>query len=130
MKCLDTDLLVAILRGATEAKAKMEELDSEGRNATTAVNTFELFYGANHSRNISKNLDEVKRLLERLDVLPLTLESSQEAGRIAAILASEGKSLDYRDALIAGIAIGAGTALVTRNGRHFSRIDRLEVETW
>ena len=103
MKCLDTDLLVAILRGATEAKAKMEELDSEGRNATTAVNTFELFYGANHSRNISKNLDEVKRLLERLDVLPLTLESSQEAGRIAAILASEGKSLDYRDALIAGI---------------------------
>jgi hypothetical protein len=35
VKCLDTDFLVAILRGKNDAKSKMESLDAEGRNATT-----------------------------------------------------------------------------------------------
>lgn len=50
MKCLDTDLLVAILRGEREAQEKVLELDAgEVRNSTTAINSFEIFYGAYHS---------------------------------------------------------------------------------
>ena len=51
MKCLDTDFLVAILRGKDDAKSKMESLDAEGHNATTTINAFELFYGAYKSTN-------------------------------------------------------------------------------
>lgn len=43
VKRLDTDFLVALLRGKSEAKSKMESLDAEGHNATTTINAFELF---------------------------------------------------------------------------------------
>ena len=43
MKCLDTDLLVAILRGKDkDAEEKMKRLDQEGRHGTTTLNAFEL----------------------------------------------------------------------------------------
>ena len=44
MKCLDTDLLVAILRGKEEAKKKVAEQDEEAKGATTFVNACELFF--------------------------------------------------------------------------------------
>jgi len=43
LKCLDTDLLVGVLRKQEKATRKAEELDKQGRQATTAVNAFELF---------------------------------------------------------------------------------------
>lgn len=36
MKCRDADFLVALLRGKSDAKSKMESLDAEGHNATTS----------------------------------------------------------------------------------------------
>ncbi len=80
MKCLDTDFLVALLRGKSDAKSKMESLDAEGHNATTTINAFELFYGAHKSTKRAKNLKEVFKLLDRLDVFDFTLEASEVAG--------------------------------------------------
>ena len=97
MKCLDTDFLVAILRGKNDAKSKMESLDAEGRNATTTINAFELFYGAHKSAKRAKNLKEVFKLLDRRDVFDFTLEASEVAGEITAILENEGKMLDFRE---------------------------------
>jgi len=78
MKCIDTAFLIGVLRGRGDAEHKMRELDEEGRQATTSVNAFELFYGAYKSREKSINLERTVSLLDRLDVLPLDLESSQK----------------------------------------------------
>ena len=40
MNCIDTDFLVAVLRGRKDAERRMEELDKEGRQATTSVSAF------------------------------------------------------------------------------------------
>ena len=77
MKCLDTNILIDILRNKHDAGKIVSELDAESRNATTAVNTLELFYGANHSINKADNIEKVRFLLQRLDVLPLTLRASE-----------------------------------------------------
>ncbi len=130
MKCLDTDLLIAILRGKEEAKRKIQELDIQGRQATTSVSAFELFYGAYRSKERRSNLEETRRLLQRLDVLPFESESSEKAGETLATLAARGELIDYRDAMIAAIAKVNGLALVTRNAEHFSRIKGLESEPW
>lgn len=63
LNCLDTDLLVAILRGKQEAVKAVQELDQEGKTATTAINAFELYYGANKSQNKDLNLKETQKLL-------------------------------------------------------------------
>lgn len=130
MKCLDTDLLIAILRGREEAELKMNEIDREGRQGTTAINAFELFYGAYKSKQRHANLERTRMLLERVDILPLDHESSEVAGEILADLAAHGDPIDFRDAMIAGIAKAKGLTLVTRNEEHFARVTELKVEVW
>lgn len=130
MKCLDTDFLVGVLRGRIEAEHKMTELDAQGRCGTTSVNAFELFYGAHRSSEERRNVEETKKLLERLNVFPFDTEASEEAGENLANLAKRGEAIDYRDAMVASIAKINGLTLVTRNKGHFSRVKGLALETW
>jgi predicted nucleic acid-binding protein len=130
MKCLDTDLLVAVLRGNPEAEEKIRELDSEGRHATTSVNCFELFYGAYRSREKRSNVAGVESLLQRLDLLPFELEASQKAGEALAALSAGGEVVDFRDAMVAAVAESKSLTLVSRNKEHFSRFRGLKLELW
>ncbi len=130
VKCLDTDFLVAVLRGREDAQNKMSEIDLEGRQATTSVTAFELFFGAFKSAEKRNNVEKTKVLLERLDVLPFDLKSSEIAGEALARLKELGETIDFRDAMIAGIARVNGLTLVTRNKEHFSRVKDLRIEIW
>lgn len=130
MKCLDTKLLIAILRRKEEARRKMDQLDKEGRQATTSVNAFELFYGAHKSRMTEKNIAETRTLLSRLLVLSLGVGSAEKAGNIFATLEKKGAALETRDAMIAGVALDNNLAVVTRNTRDYSKVPGLSVEEW
>jgi predicted nucleic acid-binding protein len=130
MKCLDTDLLIAILRGKKEAYRTVTELDEEGKGATTAINAFEIFFGANKSERKTENVKEAQKLLERLEVIPLDTSAAQRAGEISARLLAKGEPIDFRDAMIAGIVLEKDLTLLTRNKAHFTRIKGLKVETW
>lgn len=130
MKCLDSDLLVAILRGKQEARAIVEELDRDGRGSTTTVNAFEIYFGANKSGRKRDNINEATRLLERLIVFPLDLAASRRAAEMSATLVAKGEAIDYRDALIAAIVVENGLTLVTRNEAHFRRLKGLQMEVW
>jgi predicted nucleic acid-binding protein len=130
VKCLDTDLLIAILRGKQEAYSIVTEIDEETKAATTAINTFEIFFGAHKSSMKNENIKEAAKLLDRLEVIPLDLPSSRKAAEISAKLAEKGEPIDYRDAMIAAIAIENDLTLVTRNKSHFKRIKNLKLETW
>lgn len=129
MRCLDSDLLVAILRGEDRARSSLEKLDAEN-SATTAINAFEIYYGANHSLKKQENVEQAKRLLQRLSVIPFDERSSERAGILLSNLASNGEIIDYRDAMIAGIVIEAGLTLVTKNKKHFERIPKIKIEEW
>jgi predicted nucleic acid-binding protein len=130
MKCLDTDLLVAILRGKEEAWKKVEEIDEESKGATTTINAFELFFGANKSQIKNENANKTSKLLERLTVFPLDFSSSRKAAEISATLVTKGETIDFRDAMIASIAIENNLTIVTRNNTHFKRIKDLKLELW
>jgi tRNA(fMet)-specific endonuclease VapC len=78
----------------------------------------------------SENLKEALRLLDRLNVIPLDSSSSKRAAEISAKLGAKGKPSDYRDVMIAAIALENDLTLVTRNTSHFSRIKSLKLETW
>ena len=130
MKCLDTDLLIAILRGKQEAQTTVEELDKEGRAATTSVNAFEVYFGANKSDRKKENIEETSKLLGRLIVIPLGLSSSQKAAEISAELSAKGETIDFRDAMIGAIALENNLTLVTRNMAHFKKIKGLQTERW
>jgi predicted nucleic acid-binding protein len=129
MKCLETDFLVATLRGKEEAERIVKELDEEGKGATTAINSFELFFGANRSERKNEKVKQTSKL-ERLIVFPLDFASSRKAADISAKLAAECETIDFRDAVIAAIAIENGLTLISRNEAHFKRVTGLKLEVW
>jgi len=54
-------------------------------------------------------------------------ESSKHAGKILADLEKKGEIIDFRDVLIASIAITTDTTLFTRNISHFERIEGIKL---
>jgi predicted nucleic acid-binding protein len=96
MKCLDTDMLIAILRGKEEAHSKVTKIDEGGKGATTAINVFEIFFGAYVSERSTEYAKEASKLLYRPEVIPLDSVSSRRAGEISAKLAAKGETIDYR----------------------------------
>ncbi|MEW5954989.1 MAG: type II toxin-antitoxin system VapC family toxin [Candidatus Micrarchaeota archaeon] len=128
MKVLDTDFLVALLRGSEQAKTLLDELRCEDVS-TTSISAFELNYGALKTKN-PENIAVTKRLLSSLDVMPLDKLAAEKTAEIINTLQSRGENLDLRDAMIAGITASNAAAIVTRNTKHFSKVKELEVIRW
>jgi predicted nucleic acid-binding protein len=125
---VDTDFLVAVLRGDKSALPVIEELDRERVRFTTAINAFELYAGAYYTGE--KALREAKNLLSKFHILAFDDACAAKAGEIFAALKRKGLSLDVRDVMIAATALAYELTLVTRNVKHFSRIEGLKVKGW
>ncbi|MHC1631419.1 MAG: type II toxin-antitoxin system VapC family toxin [Methanotrichaceae archaeon] len=124
--CIDTDVLIDLLRG--QETEKIKELEQEDAILmTTVINSFELYYGAYKTKKRSANLSAVRGLLKRLVILQMSEEASEVVGEILGDLESKGQMIDFRDALIAGIVVMNGATLFTRNINHFNRIDRVKI---
>ena len=63
-------------------------------------------------------------------LLPLDLSALDISSSIYQDLRSKGTLLEDADILIAGIAIANNAVLVTRNTRHFARVEGLRLEDW
>lgn len=123
--CLDTDIIVDLLRNRNNVKEFMEQYEDIHTFATTYVNLFELYYGTMLSNNRKLNIESVKRLEERLILLNLSKEAVLLAGQLAAELEQNGMKLDHKDILIASIVKTENWILKTNNLRYFSRINGL-----
>jgi predicted nucleic acid-binding protein len=130
MACLDTDIMVALLRGEEKAINKIAALEFVEPLSTTPVNATELFKGAFRSKFAQDNVSNVQKLLGNLRILDYNLESSKLSGRIIENLRKNGKTLDDFDAIIAAIVVTHNESLVTRNVKHFQRVPGLKVIKW
>ncbi|MBO8182458.1 MAG: type II toxin-antitoxin system VapC family toxin [Archaeoglobus sp.] len=131
MVCLETDFLVALMRKNKNALGKLRELVSKGeRLSTTPINAAELFRGVYSSGRVEDNLKKVRGLLGRLDLLDFNFAASEIYGRISSELEKEGEPIGEFDALIASIALAHNERVVTRNIKHFGRVEGLEIEEW
>ena len=127
---IDTDILIDFLRNRKEAVAFVTQLEEKKTLlSTTAINAFELYYGAHKSRQSVQTLQSTKKLLDRLILLPLTQRSAQRAGHIYAELELEGQPIGLRDTFIAAIALTRKCSVATRNTEHFKKVKGLTVIT-
>jgi tRNA(fMet)-specific endonuclease VapC len=118
---VDTDVLVDYLRGRGPGAELLARL-GHGGYVVTAVSAFELALGAAH------RLDPrpVQALLDA-PTLALTPRGGLLGGEALARLRGDGRGIDVRDALQAGVCLDAELPLVTRNIRHFDRVPGLRV---
>ncbi|MBS7631477.1 type II toxin-antitoxin system VapC family toxin [Candidatus Bathyarchaeota archaeon] len=126
--CLDTDILIDHLRGDREATRRIEELEGTGNIlSTTAINAFELYCGAKKTLKRRENTEAVRRLLDRLLVFSFDERAAENAGELAAKLEADGASIGLRDVLIGATVIVNDGELMTRNIKHFEKIDDIEL---
>ena len=125
---MDTDFLIAVLRGDQSAIPVIEELDREKIRFTTVINAFELYAGAYYTGK--KAVEEAKNLLSKFHIINFDDTCAEKAGEIFATLKKKGMSLDVRDVMIAAVASTYDLTLITRNVKHFNRIEGLKVKSW
>ncbi|MEM2511256.1 MAG: PIN domain-containing protein, partial [Candidatus Methanomethylicia archaeon] len=76
MVCLDTDVIVALLRGDSRAVEIVEELQRIGEYPkATIITAYELFKGAAASAKPAENIRIVEELLQSLELLGMDVET-------------------------------------------------------
>jgi tRNA(fMet)-specific endonuclease VapC len=119
----DSDVLIDFLRGHGEGAAHVaRELETRAL-ATTSITAFEIRSGA-HSPKHRKAVDS---LLEAVTVLPFGAEEAAIAADIRKDLERRGRAIGMADYMIAAICIANEGVLLTRNRKHFERVEALEL---
>jgi toxin FitB len=103
---------------------------------TTSITVFEIRFGltampdGRRRRSLEAEFDAV--LSEDLSgrVASLDRPAADAAARLGAKRRSEGKSVELRDTMIAGIALARRAAIATRNVRHFADLDIRIINPW
>lgn len=123
MIVVDTDVLIDFLAGRDPAADSVARGLEQGSLATTAVNRFELLCGARGPRQEK----HIRQLLEALPTLPLDRAAADRAAQVRRKLEQRRESIGMGDSLIAGIVLTHGGILLTRNSRHFARVEGLQL---
>ena len=119
----DTDVLIDFLAGKDPAAERVTLELKSGFLSTTAISRFELLAGASGERQERA----IRRLLDAIPVLPLDARAADRAALVRRALEKKGEPIGMADSLIAGIVIEAGGILLTRNLRHFERVEGLHL---
>jgi tRNA(fMet)-specific endonuclease VapC len=119
----DTDVLIDFLRGRGGG-AKRVALELETRSfGTTAINAFELRSGA----RTAKQKAAIDGLLDAMTLLSFGPEEAQVAAELRRQLESQGLAIGMADYMIAAICVVNGGVLLTRNRKHFERVEGLKL---
>jgi toxin FitB len=134
---LDTNVVSALMLREPDRKV-VAWLDGVPAESvwTTAVTVFEIQFGLAllvPSRRRRQLEDAFARALEddlEQRILPFDQSAADVAGATAAMRRRAGRSVEIRDALIAGIVSARKATLATGNRKHFEGFDIRIVDPW
>ena len=125
---LDTDISIFFLRDKFEIESKVKSVGIQ--NCFIAeITVAELLFGAEYSSDIQKHLTQVRSFEHKFSVLPI-YEAFPIYAKEKARLWREGKKIAEFDLLIGTTAVFHQLTMVTRNRKHFERIENIQIEDW
>ena len=131
MVCLDTSVIVPLLRKDKKALANLNRAIEDGvRVSTTVVSLCELYGGAYGAASPTKELERIEKLTSTLEIFELTAEASRKFGELLNSNPIKAQPIGDFDLMIAAIVLTNSEALATRNPDHFGRVSDLKVEGW
>ncbi len=118
----DTDVLIDFLSGHEPmASFVASAVAADEKLATTVISRFELLAGVRNARQERA----IRELVDALQTLVLDARAADLAAQVRRDLEATGASIGMADSLIAGITLAHGGRLLTRNRRHFQRVEGL-----
>ena len=127
MVCLETSFIIDFFRGDKEAIKKMDKIGEEDNVTIASPSVMELISSVVLSE---KPIEEKNKILEFLSdflILPFGKVEGILAGEIEGKLTLSGNIIGSVDIMIGAIAKCNSEDLVTRNKKHFERIDGLNI---
>jgi predicted nucleic acid-binding protein len=125
----DTDIIIDGLNNRPGALERLERLAESGL-AVSIISVGELYEGAYRDPDPESRLAGMRQFLQGYQKLGLTDATMEEFARVRASLRSQGQLIPDLDLLIAATALTHGLTLVTRNLRHFARINGLQLASF
>ncbi|MBI2605121.1 MAG: type II toxin-antitoxin system VapC family toxin [Deltaproteobacteria bacterium] len=130
MYLLDTNICIALLKGADAAlREKITKRDA-GEFRLCSIVKAELLFGARKSHAVQANLRHLEIFFSQFHSLDFDNAAAERYGHIRAYLAAKGTPIGPNDTLIAAIAEAHDLVLVTRNSDEFTRVPGLRLESW
>ena len=126
---LDTNTCIAAMRNNMLVLKHMAAV-SPGDCAISTITSYELYTGIEKCADPANELAKVNLLLATVCQLVFDAQAAREAGRLRALLESQGQMIGPYDILLAGHAVAAALTLVTANTGEFSRVPTLSLENW
>ena len=139
---LDTNIIIALFKNDLYVRNQMTASPNDGVTKgrrhqmkaspevfVPAIAIGELYFGAQHSAHVEKNMNQVREFSENTTVLACELATAEHYGQIKNELKSKGHPLPENDVWIAAIAKQHSLTVVTRD-QHFKEIDALLLEEW
>ena len=133
MVCLDSSIVIDILRGKESVEAIENKFDSSNEEifipSPVIIELIRGIYLKDAIRNIKEEeKEEINNFLYSFVVLDLNKESAIKAGEIEAELRNAGEMIDLEDIMIGAITLQNNETLITRNKKHFEKIRGLKIE--
>jgi tRNA(fMet)-specific endonuclease VapC len=123
---LDTSIIIEYLRNKTETVDLVNNLP--GPTSSSTICLAELYEGVYHSSQATKNKKAIDHFFEGLNfVYEVNSKVANRFGEIRAKLRRSGNRIEDLDIFIAATCFEHGCTLLTRNTKHFSRIDNISL---
>lgn len=126
MICIDSDCIIDFLKDKEEAVGVIAKY--KGEIVTTEINIFEVFLGIySLKREHEKEEELAESFFDSLEILGMD-GWGRKSAKIFANLIKQGKVIELNDCFIAATMIVSGcNKIITKNVKHFSRIEGIEV---
>ena len=119
---VDTDWLIQILHGDTDAAQTIEDLAPDGL-ATSLITYGELYHGAYYARDPQQALEAMQDVLAEIEMLQLTPAIMERYAIIRGQLTrNQRQQVGDMDLLIAATALEHDLTLVTYNRRDYDLV--------
>jgi predicted nucleic acid-binding protein len=132
MWVLDTNIVSELVRKRPDPAvvARLRERPADAL-FITPITVMELRAGARRRPDADAFWQRLEaEILSRVRVVGLNARAGVLAGDLLADLERRGQPIGLADVLIAAIVLSHDATLVTRNRRHFDRVEGLRVEGW
>ena len=125
---VDTNIWIHFFKGKYGVRDKIQNVNTE-QLCVSEISIAELTYGAYHSSNRQKHLQEIHLVRDNFCLYPIS-ECIDDYAVLRDELSRQGLTVENFDLLIAATAIHYHLILVTENVKHFKNISGLKIENW
>lgn len=131
MVVLDTDFLIDVMRSEPAAVEALRELvDGFEPVAISAVTVMQLHHGVARSDRPDTERRRIARALAAATTYAFDHDVAARAGELDGHLAKRGERIGAADTMIAATALEHTEPVLSRNVKHFERVDGLGVRTY